>query len=298
MKINITSFIEKVNYARSASSEDSAEPMLTEADFEEQLTAAKQAITALSVDTVLSGDKDAAVQAAAVLSNSRHAELQAIGNVMSDYAGTSSDILNSKMEAAAADAVLKAAGYTPASALSEMAEKSSSKTTAQNNTSGIIADTNKNATSTESASTTTSTPKIPSTSNKVSSSSGTLKCSSELESYFAEAAETYNVDINLLKAIGMTESSFNPNATSSSGAMGVMQLMPFVAEELGISNAYDAHDNIMGGASVIASHLKRYDGNLELALAAYNTGAGTVKRHGITAAGQRYINKVLGFYKS
>lgn len=289
MKINITSFIEKVNYARSASSEDSAEPMLTEADFEEQLTAAKQAITALSVDTVLSGDKDAAVQAAAVLSNSRHAELQAIGNVMSDYAGTSSDILNSKMEAAAADAVLKAAGYTPASALSEMAEKSSSKTTAKSNTSGIIADTNKNA---------TSTPKIPSTSNKVSSSSGTLKCSAELESYFAEAAETYNVDINLLKAIGMTESSFNPNATSSSGAMGVMQLMPFVAEELGISNAYDAHDNIMGGASVIASHLKRYDGNLELALAAYNTGAGTVKRQGITAAGQRYINKVLGFYES
>lgn len=293
MKINITSFIEKVNYARSVSSEDSAEPMLTEADFEEQLTAAKQAIAALSVDTVLSGDKEAAVQAAAVLSNSRHSELQAIGNVMSEYAGTSSDILGSKMEAAAADAVLKAAGYTPASALSEMAEKSSGTT--EKDTAASTTDTAKN---TVSSGNTTSTGSSPSATTNPSSSSDTLKCSAELESYFAEAAETYNVDINLLKAIGMTESSFNPNATSSSGAMGVMQLMPFVAEELGISNAYDAHDNIMGGASVIASHLERYDGNLELALAAYNTGAGTVSRQGITATAQKYINKVLGFYKS
>ena len=98
------------------------------------------------------------------------------------------------------------------------------------------------------------------------------------------------MDINLLKAIAKTESSFNPSATSSAGAMGVMQLMPFVAEELGIEDAYDAHDNIMGGASVIASHLEKYDGNLSLALAAYNAGSGAVDRAGgVPSYASKYV---------
>jgi len=65
------------------------------------------------------------------------------------------------------------------------------------------------------------------------------------------------VDINLLKAIAKAESGFDPSATSSAGAMGIMQLMPSTASSLGISDAYNAHDNIMGGAQVIAQNLKQ-----------------------------------------
>ena len=72
----------------------------------------------------------------------------------------------------------------------------------------------------------------------------TLTCSEELERYFEEAAETYDVDVNLLKAIAKAESNFNPDATSGAGAMGIMQLMPTTAEELGIEDAYDAYDTL------------------------------------------------------
>lgn len=121
----------------------------------------------------------------------------------------------------------------------------------------------------------------------------------ELNRYFAEAAETYQVDANLLKAIAYAESNFDPNATSSAGAMGIMQLMPSVASELGIENAYDVRDNILGGANVIARHLARYDGDLSLALAAYNAGPGNVdKYNGIPPFDgiDRYINKILDYY--
>ncbi|MFQ8776526.1 MAG: lytic transglycosylase domain-containing protein [Roseburia sp.] len=93
-----------------------------------------------------------------------------------------------------------------------------------------------------------------------------LGCPSELEPYFKEASEKYNVDINLLKAIAKAESNFNPNAVSSAGALGVMQLMPSTASSLGISNAYNARENIMGGAQVIASNLKKYNGDISLCL--------------------------------
>ena len=79
-------------------------------------------------------------------------------------------------------------------------------------------------------------------------SSGSVSSPENLEEYFKEASETYGVDINLLKAIARQESNFNPSATSSAGAMGVMQLMPSTAKGLGVTNAYDAQENIMGGS--------------------------------------------------
>lgn len=121
----------------------------------------------------------------------------------------------------------------------------------------------------------------------------------ELERCFAEAAEKYEVDENLLKAIAYAESNFDPNATSKAGAMGIMQLMPSTADSLGIENAYDVHDNILGGANVIARHLRRYDGDLSLALAAYNAGPGNVdKYNGIPPFKgiDNYINKILDYY--
>ena len=72
-------------------------------------------------------------------------------------------------------------------------------------------------------------------------SSGSVSSPENLEEYFKEASETYGVDINLLKAIARQESNFNPSATSSAGAMGVMQLMPSTAKGLGVTNAYDAY---------------------------------------------------------
>lgn len=141
-----------------------------------------------------------------------------------------------------------------------------------------------------------------STGNTSAVSSGTTSSSSktDLDAYFEEAARTYGVDVNLLKAIAHTESNFNPNATSSAGAMGVMQLMPSTAKSLGIKDAYNARDNIMGGAKVISQHLSRYNGDVSLALAAYNAGSGNVKKYGgippFTET-QNYVKKVLAYYK-
>ena len=122
-----------------------------------------------------------------------------------------------------------------------------------------------------------------------------------LEEYFKEASETYGVDINLLKAIARQESNFNPSATSSAGAMGVMQLMPSTAKGLGVTNAYDAQENIMGGAKLMAQNLKKYNGDVSLALAAYNAGGGNVDKYGGIPPfkeTQNYVKKVLGYYQN
>lgn len=132
-------------------------------------------------------------------------------------------------------------------------------------------------------------------------SSGSVPSPENLEEYFKEASETYGVDINLLKAIARQESNFNPSATSSAGAMGVMQLMPSTAKGLGVTNAYDAQENIMGGAKLMAQNLKKYNGDVSLALAAYNAGSGNVDKYGGIPPfkeTQNYVKKVLGYYQN
>ena len=132
-------------------------------------------------------------------------------------------------------------------------------------------------------------------------SSGSVSSPENLEEYFKEASETYGVDINLLKAIARQESNFNPSATSSAGAMGVMQLMPSTAKGLGVTNAYDAQQNIMGGAKLMAQNLQKYNGDVSLALAAYNAGGGNVDKYGGIPPfkeTQNYVKKVLGYYQN
>ena len=132
-------------------------------------------------------------------------------------------------------------------------------------------------------------------------SSGSVSSPENLGEYFKEASETYGVDINLLKAIARQESNFNPSATSSAGAMGVMQLMPSTAKGLGVTNAYDAQENIMGGAKLMAQNLKKYNGDVSLALAAYNAGGGNVDKYGGIPPfkeTQNYVKKVLGYYQN
>lgn len=107
-----------------------------------------------------------------------------------------------------------------------------------------------------------------------------IEVPSSLKGIFEKAAAKYNVSEKLLEAVAWHESRFETDATSSSGAMGLMQLMPVTAESLGITDAYDAEQNVMGGAKLISDKLREFNGNLDLAMAAYSNGSGAVHRAG------------------
>lgn len=123
-------------------------------------------------------------------------------------------------------------------------------------------------------------------------------CPEDLNSIFEEAASTYGVSAKLLTSIARAESNFNPNAVSSAGAIGIMQLMPATAVSLGVTNSYDPRENIMGGAKLISQLLTKYSGNVSLALAAYNAGSSNVDAYGgippFTET-QNYVKKVLAY---
>jgi soluble lytic murein transglycosylase-like protein len=107
-----------------------------------------------------------------------------------------------------------------------------------------------------------------------------IRVPSSLKGIFEKASEKYGVSEKLLEAIAYHESRFQTNATSSSGAEGVMQLMPSTAKSLGVTNAYDATQNIMGGAKLVSQLLREFDGDLDLAMAAYSNGSVAVRRAG------------------
>lgn len=125
-----------------------------------------------------------------------------------------------------------------------------------------------------------------------------VKSPDSLESYFQEAADTYGVPIALIKAVAKAESDFNPNCVSGAGAQGVMQLMPATAKGLGVKDAFNARENILGGTKYLAKMLSRYDGSVKLALAGYNAGSGNVAKYGGVPPfkeTQNYIKKIFGF---
>jgi soluble lytic murein transglycosylase-like protein len=119
-----------------------------------------------------------------------------------------------------------------------------------------------------------------------------------LSQAIADASARYRVDPNLIAAMAFRESAFNSSAVSSRGAQGIMQLMPKTARALGVDNAFDVRQSVFGGTKYIASLLQRFDGNIELALAAYNAGPELVSKAGPSATPEAiaYVAAVKGYY--
>jgi len=140
----------------------------------------------------------------------------------------------------------------------------------------------------------TDSVKLPElTINKVSTKTDALP---DFNSIIKTQAAKTGINENLLKAVIKTESGFNPNARSHVGAMGLMQLMPKTAESLGVVDPYNPQQNIEGGSKYLKKLLSKYNGNKEMALAAYNAGPGAVDKYGGIPPyreTQNYVKKVL-----
>lgn len=130
--------------------------------------------------------------------------------------------------------------------------------------------------------------------------------SSAFESLIQAAAARYDLDPALIKGVIQTESAFDPNAVSHAGAKGLMQLMDGTARGLGVTDSFDPAQNIDAGSRYLSYLLRKYDGNVASALAAYNAGPGRIDRLGLTTdervaarmdelptETQNYLRKVL-----
>ena len=144
------------------------------------------------------------------------------------------------------------------------------------------------------------------TSNKISISSDNKNTDMRIDNAVKSSAKKYGIDENLIKAIIKKESSFNPNAVSSAGAKGLMQIMPFNFNSLGITDPFNIEQNIEGGTKLLKQYLDKFNGNIEMGLMAYNAGPGTMKKRGVNSPNelykmpketQNYVPKVMSYYR-
>ena len=121
----------------------------------------------------------------------------------------------------------------------------------------------------------------------------------QIDAAILEAAGLFEVKADLLRAVIMTESLFNPRAVSNKGAHGLMQLMPKTAQSLGVTNPHNPRENILGGASYLASLIKEFDGDARLALAAYNAGPQAIhsSNNKVPREILPYVNRVMSYYR-
>jgi soluble lytic murein transglycosylase-like protein len=121
------------------------------------------------------------------------------------------------------------------------------------------------------------------------------------DEFIREASIQYGVDKALIRSVMQTESAFDALAVSRAGALGLMQLMPAVAAEMGVEDPFDPRQNVMGGVKYLRRLLDRYRGNVRLALASYNAGASNVSQYGGVPPfpeTQKYVKEVTRLVES
>ncbi len=130
--------------------------------------------------------------------------------------------------------------------------------------------------------------------------SNTLTSKTRINELIDEYSQKYGLDSDFVKAVVKQESGFNEKATSKCGAMGLMQLMPGTAKALNVADPYNARDNIEGGVKYLKGLMDRFDGDMKLALAAYNAGPNAVKKYnGIPPYNetQNYVKNIMSMYQ-
>lgn len=142
--------------------------------------------------------------------------------------------------------------------------------------------------------------------SKIEPSSGDKDVNKRIDSAVSIASKKYGVNENLIRAIIKVESNFNPKVVSSAGAKGLMQLMPENCRDLGIKDPFNIEQNIDGGTRHIKEYLDKYNGNVEMALMAYNGGPTRMARRGVKSINdiykmpketQKYVPKVMKYYR-
>lgn len=142
--------------------------------------------------------------------------------------------------------------------------------------------------------------------NNVTINEEELNSDERIEAAIDKYSKQYGVDGKLIKAIIKQESNFDPNAVSSAGAKGLMQLMPENCTALGVTDPLDIEQNIEGGVKHIKEYIDRYNGDVEMALMAYNGGPTRMMNRGVNSINdiykmpketQNYVPKVMSYYR-